>query len=166
MPAARGWLVLPRNCLGKGKCTVKPPSSRGKATGKILCGRRRPCASLPRLVKAELWFSEVAERVGFEPTVSCPTPHFECGALDHYATSPREIMNGSLPPLPELLLLAHQHDDYLWVWGGGKQGFSVLAYVQPAASVAYRFDLLAEAPFFNLLIHIVLLGHAVDLFAR
>ena len=30
----------------------------------------------------------MAERVGFEPTVSCPTPHFECGALDHYATLP------------------------------------------------------------------------------
>ena len=30
----------------------------------------------------------VAERVGFEPTVPCDTPHFECGALDHYATSP------------------------------------------------------------------------------
>lgn len=24
----------------------------------------------------------MAERVGFEPTVSFPTPHFECGALD------------------------------------------------------------------------------------
>jgi hypothetical protein len=32
-----------------------------------------------------------ADGVGFEPTVSCPTPHFECGALDHYATRPREI---------------------------------------------------------------------------
>ena len=31
----------------------------------------------------------VAERVGFEPTVPCDTPHFECGALDHYATSPQ-----------------------------------------------------------------------------
>ena len=30
----------------------------------------------------------MAERVGFEPTMSCPIPHFECGALDHYATSP------------------------------------------------------------------------------
>ncbi len=35
---------------------------------------------------------EVAEREGFEPSVSCPTPHFECGALDHYATSPLTIM--------------------------------------------------------------------------
>lgn len=34
----------------------------------------------------------MADRVGFEPTVSCPTPHFECGALDHYATCPGEIM--------------------------------------------------------------------------
>ena len=25
---------------------------------------------------------KVAERVGFEPTVSFPTPQFECGALD------------------------------------------------------------------------------------
>ncbi len=35
---------------------------------------------------------KLAEREGFEPSVSCPTPHFECGALDHYATSPGEIM--------------------------------------------------------------------------
>lgn len=34
----------------------------------------------------------LAEREGFEPSVSCPTPHFECGALDHYATSPLTIM--------------------------------------------------------------------------
>ena len=32
----------------------------------------------------------LAERVGFEPTEACTSPHFECGALDHYATSPRE----------------------------------------------------------------------------
>ncbi len=25
---------------------------------------------------------KLAERVGFEPTVPCDTPHFECGALD------------------------------------------------------------------------------------
>ncbi len=31
---------------------------------------------------------KVAERVGFEPTVPCDTPHFECGAIDHSATSP------------------------------------------------------------------------------
>ena len=37
----------------------------------------------------------VAERVGFEPTKSCPLPHFECGALDHYATPPGAIMTDS-----------------------------------------------------------------------
>jgi hypothetical protein len=31
---------------------------------------------------------EMAERVGFEPTVPFDTPHFECGAIDHSATSP------------------------------------------------------------------------------
>ncbi len=32
--------------------------------------------------------NELAERVGFEPTVPFDTPHFECGAIDHSATSP------------------------------------------------------------------------------
>ena len=31
---------------------------------------------------------ELAERIGFEPTVGCPTPDFESGAIDHSATSP------------------------------------------------------------------------------
>jgi hypothetical protein len=31
---------------------------------------------------------KMAERVGFEPTVPFDTPHFECGAIDHSATSP------------------------------------------------------------------------------
>ena len=31
---------------------------------------------------------EVAERVGFEPTLGFPKPHFECGAFNHSATSP------------------------------------------------------------------------------
>ena len=30
----------------------------------------------------------MAERVGFEPTVGCPTPVFKTGAFDHSATSP------------------------------------------------------------------------------
>ena len=34
----------------------------------------------------------LAERGGFEPPKSCPLPHFECGALDHYATSPLTII--------------------------------------------------------------------------
>ena len=46
----------------------------------------------------------MAERVGFEPTVAFATPHFECGALDHYATSPGEMMThmapGIHPPAP------------------------------------------------------------------
>ena len=32
-----------------------------------------------------------AEREGFEPTVSCPTPVFKTGALNHSAISPNEI---------------------------------------------------------------------------
>ena len=31
----------------------------------------------------------LAERVGFEPTMSCPIPHFECGAFVRSAISPR-----------------------------------------------------------------------------
>ncbi len=34
----------------------------------------------------ELWW---AERVGFEPTVTCATPDFESGTFGHSATSPR-----------------------------------------------------------------------------
>ena len=30
-----------------------------------------------------------AERVGFEPTIPCGIPHFECGAFGHSATSPK-----------------------------------------------------------------------------
>ena len=35
----------------------------------------------------------MAERVGFEPTVPCGTPHFECGTFDR-----------TLPPLREALI--------------------------------------------------------------
>ena len=35
------------------------------------------------------------ERVGFEPTVACTTSAFEADALDHYATSPYNHMQGS-----------------------------------------------------------------------
>jgi hypothetical protein len=31
----------------------------------------------------------LAERAGFEPAMGCPIPHFQCGALGHYATSPQ-----------------------------------------------------------------------------
>src|SRR5262245_14602671 len=42
---------------------------------------------------------EVAERAGFEPAMGCPIPHFQCGALGHYATSPRRtIRPGGSPP--------------------------------------------------------------------
>ena len=37
----------------------------------------------------------LAERVGFEPTEACTSPHFECGALDHYATSPCRLWQWS-----------------------------------------------------------------------
>ena len=33
----------------------------------------------------------MAERVGFEPTVSCPTPHFQCGAFVHSTISPSGV---------------------------------------------------------------------------
>jgi hypothetical protein len=32
----------------------------------------------------------LAERVGFEPTLRFRKPHFECGAIDHSATSPQK----------------------------------------------------------------------------
>lgn len=32
---------------------------------------------------------KLAEGVGFEPTVSCPTPVFKTGALNHSATPPK-----------------------------------------------------------------------------
>ena len=30
----------------------------------------------------------MAEREGFEPSDSCPSPHFQCGAFDHSTISP------------------------------------------------------------------------------
>ena len=36
----------------------------------------------------------LAERIGFEPTVGCPTPDFESGAIDHSATSPERTLRG------------------------------------------------------------------------
>ena len=42
------------------------------------------------------WMSSdyvVTERVGFEPTVSCPTQHFQCCAFDHSAISPVHLCN-------------------------------------------------------------------------
>ena len=35
------------------------------------------------------WEAKDTERVGFEPTVSCPTQHFQCCAFDHSAISPQ-----------------------------------------------------------------------------
>ena len=40
----------------------------------------------------------MAEGEGFEPSVSCPTPVFKTGALNHYATPPGSAI---------LLLLEH-----------------------------------------------------------
>ncbi len=40
----------------------------------------------------------MAERVGFEPTEPRDSPHFECGALDHYATSPIGAPGGNRTP--------------------------------------------------------------------
>ena len=34
----------------------------------------------------------MAEGVGFEPTVSCPTPVFKTGAFDHSATPPGRVL--------------------------------------------------------------------------
>ena len=31
---------------------------------------------------------KMAEREGFEPSVPCSTPHFQCGAFDHSTISP------------------------------------------------------------------------------
>ena len=33
----------------------------------------------------------MAEREGFEPSVSCPTPHFQCGAFVHSTISPSGV---------------------------------------------------------------------------
>ena len=35
-----------------------------------------------------LFIGDLAERVGFEPTVPCGTPDFESGTFGHSATSP------------------------------------------------------------------------------
>ena len=32
----------------------------------------------------------MAEREGFEPSVPCSTPHFQCGAFDHSTISPHK----------------------------------------------------------------------------
>ena len=41
--------------------------------------------------------------MGFEPTEACTSLHFECSALDHYATSPRLAPSeGFEPPTPAL----------------------------------------------------------------
>ena len=61
----------------------------------------------PRYLQCNL-----AERVGFEPTLRCRKPDFESGAIDHSATSPaRELYRaGPLPkplakPLDEAIML-------------------------------------------------------------
>ena len=41
---------------------------------------------------------KVAERVGFEPTLRFRKPHFECGAIDHSATSPRDTPGPAVQP--------------------------------------------------------------------
>ena len=38
----------------------------------------------------------MAESEGFEPSVSCPTPHFQCGAFVHSTISPRCFLNITL----------------------------------------------------------------------
>jgi hypothetical protein len=35
---------------------------------------------------------QMAEGVGFEPTVGCPTPVFKTGAIDHSATPPEALL--------------------------------------------------------------------------
>ena len=40
----------------------------------------------------------MAERVGFEPTLRFRKPHFECGAIDHSATSPRDTPGPAVQP--------------------------------------------------------------------
>ena len=57
-----------------------------------LAGMRHPTRSSFAKASADTFLAnferKVAERIGFEPTVGCPTPDFESGALDHSATSP------------------------------------------------------------------------------
>ena len=37
----------------------------------------------------DFWFKiKMAESEGFEPSVPCGTPHFQCGAFDHSTSSP------------------------------------------------------------------------------
>ena len=37
-----------------------------------------------------LFKMKMAESEGFEPSVPCSTPHFQCGAFDHSTSSPRK----------------------------------------------------------------------------
>jgi hypothetical protein len=48
--------------------------------------------------------TQMAERVGFEPTVPCGTPVFKTGALDRSATSPNHLRLASYNHLPRRCL--------------------------------------------------------------
>ena len=49
-----------------------------------------PPHHFPRRRSAGL--GKMAEGVGFEPTVGCPTPVFKTGAFDHSATPPNRYL--------------------------------------------------------------------------
>ena len=40
----------------------------------------------------------MAEREGFEPSDSCPSPHFQCGAFDHSTISPLVLRFNNIYP--------------------------------------------------------------------
>ena len=66
--------------LRRGK-EEKPCSSRRSPQG------RRRTASFA--IFLPIWAKKMAESEGFEPSVPCGTPHFQCGAFDHSTSSPR-----------------------------------------------------------------------------
>ena len=41
----------------------------------------------------------MAEREGFEPSDSCPSPHFQCGAFDHSTISPLVLRFNNIYPV-------------------------------------------------------------------
>lgn len=72
------------------RVTVPRVGRRGAKTRKGALTGRQPGAGggLAALLV------DISHTIPFEPTVGCPTPDFESGALDHSATSPERTLHG------------------------------------------------------------------------
>ena len=58
----------------------------GQFQRRVRCGAHE--AMCPRYAENPSWIHEMAEREGFEPSVSFPTHDFQSSTIDHSATSP------------------------------------------------------------------------------